>query len=87
MTPKPFTIYKMKKSVARTLACVRECGNNFRYFNDAKTYINMECMRCGYKYHTQVDTFDCRYEEDKDGIPIKDPNMLFKGRKNYEYSI
>ena len=90
MVPRPFIIYKMKKVLAKTLTtcnvvarCVQKCGNCFRYFheNDGKTYVNMECMRCGYKYHTQVDSFGDRYEEDNDGIIIKDPNLLFNRRK------
>ena len=87
MMPKPFTIYKMKEACSRALAmgyvarCVRECGNRFRYFNDSSTYVNMECVRCGYKYHTQIDTFDERYDKDKGSLSIKDPNLLFSRGK------
>lgn len=86
--PKPSTVYKMKEAYIRVIfngvvkRCATKCGNKFRYFSNSKSHVNMECMRCGYKFHTRMTTFDERYEEDTDGLLIKDPNLLFKWRKN-----
>jgi hypothetical protein len=87
MRPKPFTVYKMKKSCYRALfvgevkRCATECGNRFRYLPKAENYVNMECMQCGYQFLTVVSTFDERYDEDNPFSNVKDPNLLFKLRE------
>ena len=87
MTPKTFTIYRMKESCYRELftgpvqRCATECGNRFRYLQNSKNYTNMECMQCGYKFHTKVITFGERYDEDKPDLGVTDPNLLFRSKE------
>ena len=82
LMPEHSAVYKMKKAVAKELfsgsvkTCVVGCGNRFRYFQDGPSYTNMECIKCGYQYHTTISTFGERYE--RDGSTIDNPNFLFK---------
>jgi len=87
MMPKLFTVYRMKDICITILfggsvkRCATVCGNRFRYLSNSKSTQNMECMRCGYKYHTEVATFNERYYEQGPDLSTKDPNFLFQTRK------
>ena len=84
MTPKPYTVYKMKKSYYKSLfvgkvkKCATECGNRFRYLPKEKYYVNMECLHCGYQFHTITLTFAERYKEIGPDLDTKNPNYLFR---------
>lgn len=87
MKPSPYTIYKMKEGCFKSLTaglvsrCAIKCGNKFRYLANSKSYVNMECMRCGYKYHTNVGTFSERYDEAGADLNSNNPNSLFKTKR------
>ena len=88
MTPKLYVVYRMKKDHINKIAGfqfhrhITECGNRFRYLPKNNVGKNMECLMCGHTYHTSLNTFSRKYEENNPVLVPKDPNFLFNERKS-----